>query len=73
MRRLETHTAIGWLYKQDPGAWAIYVAARYNPDRNKQIAAMATDEQRRLIRQAYKEDAKHERADARDQSAAGRA
>jgi len=47
------YTAMGWLHGQDPGAWAIYVACKYNPDRHKAIAEHATKRQRDLIREAY--------------------
>ena len=54
MREL-SHTAIGWLFKEDAGAWGIYMACKYNPDRHKEFAALATDRQRELIREAYKQ------------------
>jgi len=60
MREL-SHTAVGWLFKQDAGAWGIYVACKYNPDWHKEIAALATDEQRELIRKAYERDASEPR------------
>jgi len=56
MREL-SHTAVGWLFKQDAGAWGIYVACKYNPDRHKEIAALAADEQREFIREVYERDA----------------
>jgi hypothetical protein len=52
MRSL-SYTAEGALVLEDPGAWSFYIAFKYNPDKNKEIVAIMSDEQRQALRNAY--------------------
>lgn len=55
-----SHTAEGKMFQTDPGAWAFYIACKYNPRKNDQIVQIMTDEQRQALRDAYDHDKKME-------------
>jgi len=54
--RVLSPTSEGWLCKRDVGAWAVYIACKHNPERCCRFKSLATEAQRRIIREAYELD-----------------